>query len=126
MGDACPGFYWRAEGIGASKKTQVKAVKRYRVRVARTALEDLKRLTEFLVQQYPQDAHRSEDTIRDAISVLAKLPMVGRPARQQGDLSLRELLIPFGRSGYVVLYRIGPGALVSILAARHQLEETFH
>jgi len=36
------------------------------------------------------------------------------------------LLVPFGTSGYILLYRVGPGALVSVLAARHQLEEKFY
>lgn len=60
--------------------------------------------------------------IRDAVEVLKRLPFAG-PARHQKDASLRELVIPYGRTGYVVLYRVGPGAVVSVLAARHQLEE---
>lgn len=99
-------------------------MRRYRVRFARAALEDLAELTEFLIEQGSDDD--AEMVIRDAVEVLKRLPFVGRPARQQDDPTLRELVVPFGRTGYVVLYRLGPGALVSVLAARHQLEERFH
>lgn len=67
-----------------------------------------------------------ESGLRDAVEVLRRLPWVGRIAREQDDRTLRELLVPFGSTGYVILYRVGPGALVSVLAARHQLEERFH
>jgi plasmid stabilization system protein ParE len=81
-------------------------------------------LAEFLsAQGSTEDAER---VIRDAVEVLKRLPFAGRPAREQNDPTLRELIVPFGRAGYVVLYRVGPGALVSVLAARHQLEERFH
>ncbi len=99
-------------------------MRRYRVRFARAALEDLAELTEFLIEQGSDDD--AELAIRDAVEVLKRLPFVGRPAREQDDLTLRELIIPFGRTGYVVLYRVGPGAQVSVLAVRHQLEERFH
>lgn len=96
------------------------------MRFAQSARVDLERLTAFLVEQSPAWAAEAETAIRDAVSVLRRLPLVGRPARQQGDPTLRELLVPFGTTGYVVLYRVGPGALVSILAARHQREEHYH
>jgi plasmid stabilization system protein ParE len=101
-------------------------VRRYRVRFARAAQSDLERLAEFLVEQSPERAAEVEVAIRDAVEVLKRLPLVGRPALGQEDLTLRELLVPFGATGFVVLYRVGPGALVSVLAARHQLEEHFH
>jgi plasmid stabilization system protein ParE len=99
-------------------------VKRFRVRFARAALEDLIELTEFLVVRGIEG--EPEATIRDAVEVLKRLPFTGRQAREQDDATLRELIVPFGRAGYVVLYRIGPGPLVSVLAVRHQLEEGFH
>ena len=99
-------------------------MRRYRVRFARAALEDLAELTEFLIDHGSDDD--PEMAIRDAVEVLKRLPFVGRPAREQDDLTLRELIVPLGRTGYVVLYRVGPGALVSVLAARHQLEDRFH
>jgi len=87
---------------------------------------DLVRITEFLVGRDPRRAVDAERAIRNAVEVLKRLPFVGRPALQQHDLALRELLVPFGTTGYVILYRAGPGLWVSVLAARHQLEERFH
>ncbi len=46
---------------------------------------------------------------------------IGRPLPDQPDL--RELVIPFGDSGYVALYRHQPAAdAVYLLAFRHQKE----
>jgi hypothetical protein len=39
---------------------------------------------------------------------------------------LRELLIPFGHSGYVALFEIDDAKTVTILAVRHQLENDYH
>lgn len=39
---------------------------------------------------------------------------------------LRELLIPFGNSGYVALFEIEDASTVTILAVRHQLEDDYH
>lgn len=99
---------------------------RYRVRFARAALQDLVRLTEHLLaHESPTDP---EARIREAVEVLERLPFVGRRAHGIGeqDGSLRELIVPSGDSGYVLLYRVGPGRWVSVLAARHQREEQYH
>ncbi|MEO8310521.1 MAG: type II toxin-antitoxin system RelE/ParE family toxin [Caldimonas sp.] len=39
---------------------------------------------------------------------------------------LRELIIPFGRSGYVALFEIEDPASVLIVAVRPQLEDDYH
>ena len=39
---------------------------------------------------------------------------------------LRDLVIPFGHSGYVALFEIEDAATVTILAVRHQLEDDYH
>ncbi|MDP9838109.1 plasmid stabilization system protein ParE [Neorhizobium huautlense] len=53
--------------------------------------------------------------------MLEQSPEIGRPA--SGTESLRELLIPFGHSGYVALYRFHPAEdIIYILAFRHQRE----
>ncbi len=50
------------------------------------------------------------------------MPEVGRPV-EVGMLECRELLIPFGESGYVALYRYEPAKdAVYVLAFRHQKE----
>ena len=38
----------------------------------------------------------------------------------------RELIIPFGGSGYVALYEIVSASKVVVLAVRHQREEDYH
>lgn len=44
------------------------------------------------------------DVIRDGIEILRRHPLVGRPSEE----GLRELLISYGKSGYVALYSYGP------------------
>ncbi|CDM56788.1 plasmid stabilization system protein [Rhizobium favelukesii] len=39
---------------------------------------------------------------------------------------LRELLIPFGSAGHVVLFQIEDSHTVIIAAVRHQREEDYH
>jgi hypothetical protein len=39
---------------------------------------------------------------------------------------LRELVIPFGASGYVALFEIDNEHSVTILAVRHQREDDYH
>ena len=39
---------------------------------------------------------------------------------------LRELVIPFGRSGYVALFEIEDASNIVIVAVRHQLEDDYH
>jgi mRNA-degrading endonuclease RelE of RelBE toxin-antitoxin system len=38
---------------------------------------------------------------------------------------LRELVIPFGSSGYVMLFEIDDASTVIILAVRHQREDDY-
>ena len=38
---------------------------------------------------------------------------------------LRELLIPFGHSGYVALFEVEDSQTVAVLAVRHQREEDY-
>jgi len=53
------------------------------------------------------------------VTVLAEHPLSGR--RVQGEV--RELVISYGKTGYVALYRFLPAHnLVRVLAIRHQRE----
>ena len=50
-----------------------------------------------------------------------------RAGRHRSDSPfLRELLIPFRGAGYVAQYEIQDAAHVTVLAARHQLEDDYH
>ncbi|MFS2139169.1 type II toxin-antitoxin system RelE/ParE family toxin [Duganella sp. Dugasp56] len=90
------------------------------VRFAPAALRDLERLREFLREKNPTAAKRAAATIIKAIQVLGQQPQIGRPAPEM-DAAYRELLIDFGDSGYIALYRY-EGDSVTVLALRHQKE----
>jgi len=83
------------------------------------ALEDFERLIEFLLETSPDAAGDAVARIRDAISILERHPAVGRRV----DSQRRELVITFGASGYLALYRYDPKPeVVRILRIRHQRE----
>lgn len=90
------------------------------VRFAPSALRDLKKLREFLRPKNPAAARRAAITITKAVQVLGQHPQIGRPAEEM-EPAYRELLIDFGDSGYIALYRY-EGNLVTVLALRHQKE----
>jgi plasmid stabilization system protein ParE len=83
------------------------------------AARDLERLIDFLLEQDPPGAVETADLVLDAISMLEKHPLLGRPASE----NLHELVISRGRSGYLALYDYEPFEdLILILAIRHQRE----
>jgi addiction module RelE/StbE family toxin len=83
------------------------------------ALADLARLTDFLLESDPTAALHTIELIEEAVSILQRHPLVGRPV----DQSLRELVISRGHSGYVALYSHEEiEDCILILAVRHQRE----
>jgi plasmid stabilization system protein ParE len=84
------------------------------------AVQDLQRLREFLRQTNP-DAGLA---IRKTVQALGLRPQMGRPADDMAP-EFRELLIDFGDSGYVALYRLDVTNIVTVLAIRHQKEAGF-
>lgn len=85
---------------------------------SRNALANLRRALAFLVSD-PQAAAAAVQRIRSAISLLEHHPFVGRVVQAE----LRELVISYGKTGYVALYRYVPARdEVRILAVRHQRE----
>ena len=89
---------------------------------SRRALDDLERLIKFLAGEDPSAAIRSAAAIRGAVSLLAEHPLVGR-VRQR---DIRELVISFGKTGYLALYRFVPHrSEVRVLGVRHQRELDF-
>ncbi len=91
-----------------------------RVIFAPAALRDLERLREFLRPKNPAAAKRAAAAIVKAVQLLGQHPKIGRPAEEM-DIEYRELVIDFGDSGYIALYRY-EGGFVTILALRHQKE----
>ncbi len=83
------------------------------------ALANLERAFEFLAEHDPDSAIAAATAIREAIETLANHPLIGR--RVEGDL--RELVISYGKTGYVALYRFLPAQdQIQIIAIRHQRE----
>jgi plasmid stabilization system protein ParE len=86
------------------------------------ALEDLDRLTEFLIEADPVSAADTAGLIRQALMTLQDHPYIGRPV--SGDM--RELVISRGRTGYVALYVYREALDAAfVLAVRHQRESGF-
>jgi len=83
------------------------------------AIANIERAFEYLAERDPRSAVAAASAIRTGVEVLAQHPLIGR--RVEGDL--RELVISFGRTGYVALYRFVPSEnRVRVLAIRHQRE----
>jgi plasmid stabilization system protein ParE len=86
---------------------------------SQAALGDLERAFEFLAGHDPRAAIAAAAAIREAVTMLARHPLVGRVV--EGEL--RELVISYGKTGYVALYRFLPVQdRIRILAIRHQRE----
>jgi plasmid stabilization system protein ParE len=86
------------------------------------ALSHLERAFKFLASENPDAAIAAAVAIRSAVESLAAHPLLGR--RVHGDI--RELVISFGQTGYIALYRfVVPRDEVRMLAIRHQREIGF-
>jgi plasmid stabilization system protein ParE len=97
----------------------------YTVRFTEEASNDLQRLYAFLLEQDINAAEHALVAIDSAIRLLGFSPFSCRKARPTNSF-LRELVIPFGKAGYVALFEIEPGNVVNIIAVRHQREEDYH
>jgi plasmid stabilization system protein ParE len=102
----------------------------YVVELSPAAEADLERLFDCLLDQAEttDDLDRAQAAI-DAISGaaqhrLAVTPFSFRKAAQ--NPAQRELIMPFGGTGYVALYEIVSPSKVVVLAVRHQHEEDYH
>ena len=83
------------------------------------ALDHIERAFQFLRDKNPDAAQNAVTAIQSAANNLAAHPLVGR--RLEGEL--RELIISYGHSGYIALYRFVIACdEVRILAIRHQRE----
>ena len=88
----------------------------------RRAVEDLDRLSDFLVAHDPGAAETTLMLIRGAIATLESHPLIGRPV----EGGLRELVISHGKTGYITLYHYREAAdHVQVRAIRHQREAGF-
>ncbi len=93
-----------------------------RLSYSEQALADFERLTDFLIKTDPSAAAETVGLIEEAVALLARHPLVGRPV----ESAMHELVISRGRTGYVALYSFEPVQdVVLILAIRHQREAGF-
>lgn len=102
----------------------------FEVRYTAAARDDLLRLFDFLLERAQtvdafDAAQDAIDALRTAVQGhLSRTPFIYRKA---GDSAfVRELIVPFGHSGYVALFEIEGADVVNILAVRHQLEDDYH
>ncbi|MHA7915223.1 type II toxin-antitoxin system RelE/ParE family toxin [Alloalcanivorax xenomutans] len=85
------------------------------------ATQGLARYRRFLLDKSPEAARRAGQVIEQHFLLLESTPAVGRP--DEAVPVLRELVIPFGDSGYIALYRFEPADdTVYVLVFRHQKE----
>ena len=98
----------------------------YKVRLTPEAVDDLNRLFEFLLERDLAVAEHALAAIERGLDLLAYSPFSCRKALQQADNRWREILIPFGHSGYVALFEVENDQTVTVAAIRHQREEDYH
>lgn len=92
-----------------------------RLVVSRAAVADFERLHRFLAGKDRSAAQRAAAAIDDAVRALADFPQRGRPS---GIAGMRELIVPFGQSAYVVRYAYVAGRdEIVILRVWHGREE---
>lgn len=99
----------------------------FKVRFTPEAEENLLRLFDFLLAQDLATAEKAYAAVTKCVELLEVFPFSCRKALGgDGNPFLRELIAPFGGSGYVALFEIENGRTVNILAVRPQREEDYH
>ena len=101
---------------------------KFEVRFTAQAADDLERLFEFLLDRSDGDfslAEKALDSIRQALKLLEHSPFSCRKTLPENAV-VREMVIPFGSSGYLALFEIENARTVTVLAVRHQREEDYH
>ena len=103
----------------------------YTVKFSETAAEDLEQLFDFALQRELGSAtgdldipDRAVQAIKDGMAFLASSPFACRKAGSSSFI--RELMVPFGHTGYVALFEIVDSNTVIIGAIRHQREDDYH
>lgn len=89
-----------------------------------TALRDLERLRAFLRAKRPQAAREATRKVLIALQALEEHPALGRTVEDRAP-EYRELVIPFGRDGYIAAYRCFEDKVL-VLGLWHQRENREH
>lgn len=86
------------------------------------SLECVQCLYNFLAEKDTDAAKAAAALLFNQAELLENFPQAGRPAEDL-EPEHRDLLIPFGAAGYVLLYRFDENReSVTVLAVRHQKE----
>lgn len=95
------------------------------------AEDGLLRLFDFIIErELARDsgglavAGQALDAIRSGLKLLERFPFTCRKA--QDTAFLRELVIPYGHTGYVALFEIADVGTVVVAAVRHQREDDYY
>jgi len=104
---------------------------KYRVVFSQAAAEDLEQLFDFALQRELDSEtgdlnipEKAVQAIKNGVAFLTSSPFA---CRKVGSSSfIRELIIPFGHTGYVALFEIVDSNTVIIGAIRHQREDDYH
>ncbi|MDP2450589.1 MAG: type II toxin-antitoxin system RelE/ParE family toxin [Polaromonas sp.] len=103
----------------------------YTVLFSEAAAADLEQLFDFALQRELDSEtgdldipDRAVQAIKDGMAFLASSPFACRKAGSSSFI--RELIIPFGRTGYVALFEIVDSQTIIIGALRHQREDDYH
>ena len=103
----------------------------YTVVFSQAAAVDLEQLFDFAIQRELDSAtgdldipDRALQAIKGGLAFLETSPFACRKAGNSPFL--RELVIPFGSTGYVALFEIVDNHTVVIGAIRHQREDDYH
>lgn len=97
----------------------------YRLRISAQAKADLHRMFRFLSDRDPAAALRSRAALQAGLRTLESSPFTCRKA-DINDPLMRELVVAFGGSGYIVLFRIEDAQNIRVLAVRHQRESDYY
>ena len=102
----------------------------YAVEFTQGAEDDLVRLYDHLLDRAdtPEELEVVDKAVKAirqaALSHLSTTPYSYRKVGARS--TLRELIIPFGTTGYILRFDIRSPELVLVIGARHQREEDFH
>lgn len=107
--------------MGNAKR--IAAARMPRLIYTKEAREDFIRAYQFLLTKNAVAAGKAKQAILDTINRLPAMPMAHRPVSLHPHQ--RDLMIPFGSSGYIVRYRYEHGGDIIILRMWHQREAGF-
>jgi plasmid stabilization system protein ParE len=99
--------------------------RRSSVRFTEGARNDLLELHAVLAEHSLVTAERAIGTSERALALLEEFPWSCRPSTAIARPGFRELIIPFGKRGYVALFELEDDAVVTVLAVRHHRESDY-